>query len=66
VWTLSSDSYIAHMPKSKPLSRLQQLSEHVGKMSGENLVPKFETLQLHAGTRIHVILQCDMEMECSS
>ena len=37
------------MPRSKPKSRLQQLREQVVKMGGEDIAPKFETLQLHAG-----------------
>ncbi|KAF7186071.1 Homocysteine synthase [Pseudocercospora fuligena] len=30
-------------------SRLKQLSEQISKMAGQDLAPKFETLQLHAG-----------------
>ncbi|KAK1040092.1 Homocysteine/cysteine synthase [Friedmanniomyces endolithicus] len=37
------------MSKSKPASRLQQLTEQVAKMGGEEIAQKFETLQLHAG-----------------
>lgn len=35
--------------RSKPKNRLQQLSEQIAKMSGEDIAPRFETLQLHAG-----------------
>ena len=40
------------MPSSKPKSRLQQLREQVVKMGGEDVAPKFETLQLHAGEEL--------------
>lgn len=43
------------MPSSKPKSRLQQLREQVVEMGGEDIAPRFETLQLHAG-KTHTIL----------
>ena len=38
------------MPPSKPESRLEQLSEQIAEMPGEDVAQRFETLQLHAGT----------------
>jgi len=43
--------FLSYMSKFKPASRLQQLTEQVAKMGGEEIAQKFETLQLHAGTR---------------
>merc|ERR1712000_703366 len=41
--------YCATQIRSKPLSRLQQLQNQIVKMGGDELTPRFETLQLHAG-----------------
>lgn len=38
------------MSRSKPLARLKQLQNQIVKMGGDELTPRFETLQLHAGT----------------
>ena len=46
--------FFTHM--SKPISRLKQLREQILKMTGEDVTPKFETLQLHAGTSISPIV----------
>ncbi|KAI7522811.1 hypothetical protein KC331_g19042, partial [Hortaea werneckii] len=35
--------------RSKPLARLKQLQNQIVKMGGDELTPRFETLQLHAG-----------------
>jgi len=40
---------LSYMPSSRPKSRLQQLREQIREMSGNDVAPKFETLQLHAG-----------------
>jgi hypothetical protein len=43
---------------NKPLTRLKQFEEQLKKMSGDDVAPRFETLQLHAG--IH--LQCHVRV----
>ncbi|KAK4962787.1 Homocysteine/cysteine synthase [Elasticomyces elasticus] len=43
------------MPSSKPENRLQQLREQIVKMGGDDIAPRFETLQLHAGTRLEAL-----------
>ena len=44
------------MPRSsKPKSRLQQLREQIVKMGGDDIAPKFETLQLHAGMHFSLL-----------
>ena len=48
-----SCSHQNFMPKSRPTSRLQLFKDHVSKMAGEEITPKFETLQLHAGRQMH-------------
>ncbi len=52
------------MPSSRPKSRLQQLREQIVKMGGDDVVPKFETLQLHAG--MHTLVHTKKPNNCSA